>query len=183
MTNIFQKLSFVATTTVLTLSVINTNPVNAASIIYDFEVNNLDGSLAGETYSGFFEFDDSALIGSGDEFLSVSELSFDFLGVNYTETDGFPEAVFFDGDFLGFNFETDVEFSFVAGFSDSSEAFFAYDIPGQGGGSGDIAYTLRPDTPVSTPEPTAVFSLLALGVTGCSGVLRKRKTSSSKDAA
>ncbi|NEO03403.1 MAG: PEP-CTERM sorting domain-containing protein, partial [Moorea sp. SIO3I7] len=40
-------------------------------------------------------------------------------------------------------------------------------------------YTLRADTPastpVSTPEPTAVFSLLALGATGCSGVLKKRK--------
>ncbi|MDY7005200.1 MAG: PEP-CTERM sorting domain-containing protein [Cyanobacteriota bacterium] len=181
MTNIFQKLSFVATSAVLGLAVINTNPVNAASIIYDFEVNNLDGFLAGETYSGFFEFDDSALTGSGDEFLSVSEVSFDFDGVNYTETDGFPEVLFLDGDFLGLSFSTD-EFSFIAGFSDLSEAFFEYDIPGQGFGGGDIAYTLRPDTPVSTPEPTAVFSLLALSAAGGSGVLKNRKTSSSKDA-
>ncbi|NEP04280.1 MAG: PEP-CTERM sorting domain-containing protein, partial [Okeania sp. SIO4D6] len=118
MNNIFQKLSFVATSVVLGLAVINTNPVNAASITYDFEVNNLDGSLAGETYSGFFEFDDSALTGIGEEFLSVSELSFDFLDVNYTETDGFPKVVFLDGDFLGLNFETDAEFSFIADFFD-----------------------------------------------------------------
>ncbi|NEP82897.1 MAG: PEP-CTERM sorting domain-containing protein, partial [Okeania sp. SIO3B3] len=54
----------------------------------------------------------------------------------------------------------------------------------QGGpASGYVAYTLRPDSPpVSTPEPTAVFSLLALGAAGCSGVLKNRKTSSSKDA-
>ncbi|NES88809.1 hypothetical protein [Okeania sp. SIO2B9] len=135
MTNIFQKLSFVATTTVLSLSVINTNPVNAVSIIYDFEVNNLDGSLAGETYSGFFEFDDSALTGIGEEFLSVSELSFDFLGINYTEADGFPEVVFLDGDFLGLNFETDAEFSFLEGLFDSSDPFFSYNIPGQGEGA------------------------------------------------
>ena len=149
--------------------------MNAASITYDFEVNNLDGSLAGETYFGFFEFNDSTLTGIGNEFLSVSELSFDFLGVNYSETDGFPEVVFFDGDFLGLIFGTDAEFSFVEGFVDSSDAFFTYDIPGQEGGSGDITYTVRPYTPVSTPEPTAVFSLLALGAAGCSGVLKKRK--------
>ncbi|NEP89471.1 MAG: PEP-CTERM sorting domain-containing protein [Okeania sp. SIO2C2] len=183
MNNIFQKLSFVATSVVLGLAVINTNPVNAASIIYDFEVSIDSGVLDGETYSGFFEFDDSALTGIGEEFLSVSELSFDFLDVNYTETDGFPKVVFLDGDFLGLNFETDAEFSFIADFFDLSEAFFAYNIPGQGAGAGDIAYNLRPDIPVSTPEPTAVFSLLALGTAGCSGVLKNRKTSSSKDAA
>ncbi|GGA29472.1 hypothetical protein [Okeania sp. KiyG1] len=175
MTNIFQKLSFVTTSAVLGIAVINANPVNAASIIYDFEVNNLDGSLAGETYSGFFEFDDSALTGIGEEFLYVSELSFDFLDVNYTEADGFPEVVFFDGDFLGLNFETDAEFSFLEGLSDPSDALFSYDIPGQEGGFGDITYTLRQESPVSTPEPTAVFSLLALSAAGCSGVLKKRK--------
>ena len=175
MTNIFQKLSFIATTTVLSLSVIHTNPVSAASIIYDFEVSIDSGVLDGETYSGFFEFDDSALTGIGDEFLSVSELGFDFLGVNYTETDSLsdPEAVFFDGDFLGLNFSAD-EFSFLTGFSDLSEAFFEYDIVG-GTGAGDIVYTLRSDTPVSTPEPTTVFSLLALAAVGGSGVLKKRK--------
>ncbi|NET45290.1 hypothetical protein [Okeania sp. SIO2B3] len=183
MTNIFQKLSFVATSTVLTLSVINANPVNAASITYDFEVTIDSGVLFGGTYSGSFEFDDSAVTGMGEEFLSVSDISFDFLGVNYTETDGLfdPEAVFFDGDFLGLSFSTD-EFFFVEGFFDSSDAFFAYDI-GAGTGAGDITYTLRPDTPVSTPEPTAVFSLLALSAAGCSGVLKNRKTSSLKDAA
>lgn len=177
MTNIFQKFSLVVTSTVLSLSVINTNPVNAASIIYDFEVNIDSGSLVGETYSGFFEFDDFGLTGTGQEFLPVSGISFNFLGVNYTETDGFPEAIFFDGDFLGLNFETDVEFSFLEGFFDLGEAFFTYDLPGEGAGAGNIAYSLRQETPTSVPEPTAVFSLLALGVAGCSGVLKNRKTS------
>ncbi|NEO61561.1 MAG: PEP-CTERM sorting domain-containing protein [Moorea sp. SIO4G2] len=179
MTNILKKLSFVATSAVLCFTVIHANPVNAASIIYDLEVSIDSGFLDGETYSGFFEFDDSGLTGIDEEFLSVSNISFDFDGVNYTETDGLsdPEAVFFDGDFLGLSWSDD-EFSFIAGFFELGEAFFAYDIP-QGAGAGDIAYTLRPDTPVSTPastpEPTAVFSLLALGATGCSGVLKKRK--------
>lgn len=142
---------------------------------YDFEVSIDFGSLVGETYSGFFEFDDSGLRGIGEEFLSVSNTSFDFDGLNYSETDGFPEVLFFDGDLLGLSFST-AGFSFIPGFFDLNEAFFAYDIPGQGNGTGDVTYTLRPDTPVaSTPEPTAVFSLLALGATGCSGVFKKKK--------
>ncbi|NEO02637.1 MAG: PEP-CTERM sorting domain-containing protein [Moorea sp. SIO3I7] len=179
MTNILKKLSLVATSAVLGFTVIQANPVNAASMIYDLEVSIDSGVLAGETYSGFFDFDDSGLTGIDEEFLSVSNISFDFGGVNYTETNSLsdPEAVFFDGDFLGLSWSDD-EFSFIAGFFELGEAFFAYDIP-QGAGAGDIAYTLRPDTPVSTPastpEPTAVFSLLALGATGCSGVLKKRK--------
>ncbi|NEP52377.1 MAG: PEP-CTERM sorting domain-containing protein [Moorea sp. SIO3C2] len=174
MTNIFNTLSFVATSAVIGFTVIQANPVNAASMTYDFEVPIDSGFLVGETYSGFFEFDDSALTGLGEEFLSVSNISFDFDGVKYTETDGFPEAVFFNGDFLGLSFSTD-EFFFIPGFFDLSEALFRYNTE-QGTGTGDLAYTLRPDTPVaSTPEPTAVFSLLALGATGCSGVLKKRK--------
>ncbi|WP_094678477.1 PEP-CTERM sorting domain-containing protein [Hydrocoleum sp. CS-953] len=176
MTNILQKLSFVATSAVLGITVINANPVNAASIIYDFEVNNLDGSLAGETYSGYFEFDGSALTGSGEELLSVSELSFDFLGVNYTENDGiFSDVVFLDGEFLGLDFSTDAVFSFIPGLFDLGDAFFEYDTLGEGVGTGDIIYTLRQEPPASTPEPTAVFSLLALGAVGGSGVLKKRK--------
>ncbi|NEO41818.1 MAG: PEP-CTERM sorting domain-containing protein [Moorea sp. SIOASIH] len=149
-------------------------------MIYDFEVSIYSGFLDGETYSGSFEFDDSGLTGiPRNEFLSVSNISFDFDGVNYTETDGLsdPKAVFFNGDFFGLSWSDD-EFSFVAGFFELGEAFFVYDIP-QEFAQGDIAYTLRPDTPastpVSTPEPTALFSLLALGATGCSGVLKKRK--------
>ncbi len=170
MTNIFKKLSFVATSTVLSLAVINANPANAASIIYDFEVNNLDGFLAGATYSGFLEFDDSNL--------SVSQFSFDFEGVNYTEANLIDPEVNFDGQFLGLIsdvIDTDVEFSFLEAVPEIDEpAAFIYFIDGQEAG-GDITYTLRSDTPVSTPEPTAVFSLLALGVVGCSGVLKKRK--------
>ncbi len=177
MTNIFQKLSFVATSAVIGLTVINANPVNAASIIYDFEVSIDSGVLDGETYSGFFEFDDSALTGIGEEFLSVSELSFDFLDVNYTEIDGSfdPEVLFVDGEFFGLDFSTDAVFSFIPDLFEPEESFFEYYILGEVAGAGDIEYTLRPDTPVSTPEPTAVFSLLALGAVGGSGVLKNRK--------
>ena len=178
MTNIFQKLSFVLTTTVLSLSVINANPINAASIIYDFEVNNLDSldsSLVGETYSGFFEFDDSTLTGINEEFLSVSELSFNFLGVNYTETDSLfgTTAIFFNGDFLGLSF---LGSSLDGGFLQLEEAYFMYfSLEGEITGeiTGDITYTLSQNTPKSIPEPTAVFSLLALGAIGSIRILKK----------
>ena len=49
MTNIFKKLSFVATTAVLGFTVIHANPVNAASMIYDLEVSIDSGFLDGET--------------------------------------------------------------------------------------------------------------------------------------
>jgi hypothetical protein len=173
MTNIFQKLSFVVTTTVLSLSVINANPINAASIIYDFEVNNLnnlDGSLVGETYSGFFEFDDSTLTGINKEFLFVSELSFNFLGVNYTETDSLfdTKAIFVNGDFLGLSFFNS---SLDGGLLRLQEADFMYS--NVEFVIGDITYTLSQNTPKSIPEPTAVFSLLALGAIGSIRILKK----------
>ncbi|NEQ47640.1 MAG: hypothetical protein F6K00_30495 [Leptolyngbya sp. SIOISBB] len=151
-------------------------PTNAASVIYDFEVNNLDGSLAGETFSGFFEFDDSGLLGSGNEFLAVSDLSFSFFnGDIFTETDGTPEAAFLDGDFLGLSFSTDAEFSLIPGFFDLSEAFFSYDTPVEGVGTGDIVYTLR-DPDVSVPEPVSALALLVVGALGASATLKHQRT-------
>ena len=172
MTNIFQKLSFVVTTTVLSLSVINANPINAASITYDFEVNNIvGGSLVGETYSGFFEFDNSTstLTGNNEESFSVSELSFNFLGVNYTEDSlSGIQAIFDNGDFLGLSFfgmlngsmlklqKGDFTFATISG-SDLMAS------------TGDITYT----NTTTIPEPTAVFSLLALGAIGSIRILKK----------
>merc|ERR1712178_588335 len=147
MTNIFQKLSFVVTTTVLSLSVINANPINAASITYDFEVNVSTGSLLGDTYSGSFEFDDSTLTDVGEESLSVSELSFNLLGVNFTEASFFNPVLarFDDGDF-----------SYLT-------------LPNGSLSRGEITYT----NTTTIPEPTAVFSLLALGSIGSIRILKK----------
>ncbi len=136
--------SFVVTSsTVLSLTVINLNSVDAASIFYDFEVNNLDGSLAGQTFPGAFSFEDSSLIGIGEEFLPVSDFSFTFEGIDYTEAD-LPEVAFFDGDFLGLSFAPNSSFSLVPGFFDVSEAFLAYDLD-SGSGTGDINYHLVPE--------------------------------------
>ena len=172
MTNIFQKLSFVVTTTVLSLSVINANPINAASITYDFEVNNIvGGSLVGETYSGFFEFDNSTstLTGNNEESFSVSELSFNFLGVNYTEDSlSGTQAIFDNGEFSGLSFFGMLDGSMLKLRKDQ---FTFATISGSGlmASTGDITYT----NTTTIPEPTAVFSLLALGAIGSIRILKK----------
>ncbi len=167
MTNLFEKFSFVAASTVISLTVIHSHPVNAASVIYNFEVSIDSGFLASETYSGTFSFDDSGLIGIGEEFLSVSDLTFNFNGTEYNEADGVPEVAFFDGDFLGLSFSIDAKFSLIPGFFDISEAEFFYEKL-EGAGAGDITYN-------AIPEPLTILGTLsAIGF----GSFFKRKLTS-----
>lgn len=170
--NTFSSLAFAAVA--ISLTTININQVNAATITYDITVNNLDGSLSGESFTGNFSFDDANLIGSGSEFLTVFDLSFDFLGTTYTENDSNyvlgAEAEFFDREFLGLSYSTDVEFSFVPGFLSLNDSFFAYDFGSGDNGTGDIVYTLQTSNPEpnSIPEPVTIIGLLttfALGST------------------
>ncbi len=133
----------------------------AATLTYDFDVAIDSGDLFGETFSGSFSFDDLSVTGSDEEFIAVDSLSFDYLGVEYTEADGFAEAVFFDGDFLGLEFAA-ADFSFIPGLFDLSEAFFAYD-GDEIGGAGDIDYTLRTGDPVKTPEPAGLLAIAMIG--------------------
>ncbi len=63
------------------------------------------GLLAGKSFSGIFNYDDSTLKGIGSEELGVAEgltVCMNFLGRNYKETDdssypAFPKLVFEDG--------------------------------------------------------------------------------------
>ena len=149
-------------------------PATAANITYDFTVTPDFGPLLGESYAGSFTFNDTNLIGFGEEFITVDSFSFSFLGVDYTEADGAaeePEATFFDGSFLGLGFSED-DFSFIAGFLDLSEAFFAYDLAA-GSGTGDIIYTQVPDQK-SVPEPASVLALLAIGAAGATSARRRQ---------
>lgn len=161
---------FTICTASLALSCASTsfNSAQAAAINYTFQTSIDSGSLLGNTYLGSLSYDDSSLVGSGSEFIPVSEVSFNFEGVNYTNANS-AEVSFFDGDFLGLSFSPVPLFSITPGFFDLSEALFAYDLSGGNGGFGNVLYTL---TPTSVPEPTTVVSLLILGTWGAFSSLK-----------
>jgi hypothetical protein len=129
-------------------------PAQAASITTDFTVENLDGVLAGNTFSGNFSYDDSGLTGFDLEELSVSSILFNFQGTQFTDpTDTIVE--FFDGEFLGLTFApVGGDFTFVAGTFDVTDAFFTYDIS-SGAGFGDVNYE-------TIPTPTLLFGLIPM---------------------
>ncbi len=88
--SIYQKLALATAGTVLSLAVMETPSVQAAIITYDFTVNITSGSLLGNSYTGFFSYDDSKPSGLADEppllpYFAPSDLSFEFLGKTYTE--------------------------------------------------------------------------------------------------
>lgn len=152
----------------------------AATINYDITVNNLDGSLVGNEFTGTFSFDDTAFSGSGSELLPVSDLSFEFQGTTFTEDDDIsfnPEVEFFDGELLGLGYSTNVEFSFVPGFFSLSESFFSYDFGDGDAGAGDIIYTLDTDDPNPgvVPEPSIVIGLLTTVALGINSGIKNRK--------
>jgi hypothetical protein len=119
----------------------------AAPVNYNFNGAVDFGALLGETYSGQFTFDDAALTGSGDEYLPVSSLSFNFLGNAFDQSNGVapPEAAFLDGAFLGLSFNVDAfnpGFATIPGFVDVSESYFAYDNGAGSAGFGSLAYSV-----------------------------------------
>jgi len=166
------QLTLTAASFAVVLSAISPTPAQAATVTYDFTINNLDGDLAGNSFSGSFTYDDALLTGSGSEYLGVSSLLFNLLGTDYTEADDpFAEVAFFEGTFLGLIFAVGnpgvdaISFAFVPGFFDASDAYFTYDFTGSTGkfGTGDIQYQVVP-TPVLLP------GLIGLGL----GALRKK---------
>lgn len=93
--SIYQKLALATVGTVLSLAVMETPSVQAATITYDFTVNITDGPLLGNQYSGFFSYDDASPSGAGGlllPFFDVTEFNFDF--PQRTNT---PSQLFIDG--------------------------------------------------------------------------------------
>lgn len=123
------------------------------------------GHYAGESYSGQLSYDDSALLGSGSEYLGLGSLFLSFLGQAYTAADAAApaEVAFLDGSFLGLSYTVEgasLQFSFVPGMSALGEAFVAYDTSAGLSGAGSAIYA-----PV--PEPGSSSMLLAgLGLIG-----------------
>ena len=167
MNNPFQPFSFLVTTSIVSLAVIYPHSVKAAVMIYEFEVSIDSGSLVGETYAGSLEFDESNL--------SISQFSFDFEGINYTEADLIDPEVFLDnGQFLGLIadvIDTNVEFSFLEAVPAINEpATFLYLINGQEA-AGDITYN-------AVPEPLTILGTMT--ALGFGGFFKRQLKSSSK---
>ncbi len=210
-----KTLATVAGTTALSF-IVATNPAQAARITYNFTIDVSTGQYTG-TYQGRFSYDDAVLTGKNpnsgtpeEELESVSpsfgelEVSFNFLGVQYTEEDdaafsSFPKVYFDNGQFVGL--------SFLVTASGSNPGFFIVpkqvkefgkEVEEKGGflvgttnfSFGELVSTLityqrvlggagdpeDPEDPTAAvPEPSEIAgSIFALGLLGLGLKLRKR---------
>ncbi|MBU1192262.1 MAG: VPLPA-CTERM sorting domain-containing protein [Gammaproteobacteria bacterium] len=144
--------------------------LNAATVPYSFDVDVDSGPRNGNLYSGDFSYDDATLTGFGEEYVALDSFNFSFESNALTLVDDtFAEAVFYDGDFLGISYNaatTDFSVSFIPGFFDLSEAYFAYDLAGDAG-FGTLNVT-------AVPVPAALPLLLS-GL-GLFGLQRRRRS-------
>src|ERR687885_321454 len=88
MLNLLPKVSVAIATVALGAAAIATSQAQASIVTYDFTVNVTQGSLAGQSYSGTFSYDDSTLKGTGVEKLGVDRGlrgCMNYFGRNYTE--------------------------------------------------------------------------------------------------
>jgi hypothetical protein len=168
MTSLLPKLAFATTGLALGMALAQPAPLKAAVVNYTFDILIDAGPLQPNTYSGTFAYNTTTF--------DLTDFSFLFQGTTYDENDDPNATVFIDnGVFLGLEYAIDTQpaFTFVPGFDDVSQAFFAYDlVPGTGqGGSGSLTFTR-----VVNPKTSAVPGPLPLlGAAACFGYSRRLK--------
>lgn len=156
----------------LSLGLIGQNSVSAAIINSTFSGTADFGPLIGQSYSGSATFDNFSITGVGDETVPTSQFEVTFNGQTFNngnaQAGNSAKAVFVDGVFAGIQYVSQIvmnlSVALVAGFVDTSDASFTYNLSGTDG-SGPITYS------VSTPEPSLILGLLAVGGIG---MLKKR---------
>jgi len=161
--------------TILALTLLAAIPAaQAATQTWNFNGTLDSGAFSGQNFGGSFSFDDAALTGVADEWLTVGNLSLNFLGNAYTQANASigstPEVSFYDGVFLGLSYSAGVTgdgFTFAPGYSTLGEAFVAYDTPAGFSGSGNVIYA-----PVPEPETYAML-LAGLGLLGAAARRRR----------
>jgi hypothetical protein len=151
-------------------------PAQAAIQNYNFTGAIDSGFYDGSLFSGSFSFDDATIDNSGLDITGL--LSFDMsllnTSYNFASLSGTPDVSFQDGSFLGLSLNIEsvspnVNFTFVPGSLDTSDAFTFYDTSSGVGGGGSILYTTA--VPVPEPETYAMF----LAGLGLMGVLSRRR--------
>lgn len=149
-----------------------------AAALFTFEGVVDSGSLTGSTYTGSFGFEAPAADFDGS--VDLSSFTLNFFSQTYTLADAdastTPVAVFSAGQFVGVDF-IDADGAnpalrpfvyLTAGFTDLSEASFAYDSTGGGPeGFGNFAPTAQVAEPAS----------LGLALAGLGGLLAWRRRS------
>jgi hypothetical protein len=187
-----------AASLVLSLGFISGGQVLAKTVTSDFQVKNLTGILAGQTFDGYIKFDDSFLTGQGNEYITSSEQGlsffFNFYGGPYDETNdpynrtqvsffnGKPKTIYFRG-----NYDTYPEIPYTFAFSSYSsqdginfkfiDFSYLFDerpdlgVLSGGGGEGKVVFfNSETGNPISVPEPSSVIGICAIAM----GLILKR---------
>ena len=104
-------LAAIATVAMISIA-IDTRPLQAIPVTYDFTVEVTQGTLAGNTFSGSLTYDDEAIMGIGTEEIGVENsltVTMEFLGQTYSEISDsqypeFPKLRFEDGEIQQLDF-------------------------------------------------------------------------------
>jgi hypothetical protein len=172
-TNIVKSSAVSTDTTLLNVTATKANSQQATTLTYDFKVNITCGPLADQEFQGSFCYNTATLTGIGSEELGVPQgllISFEFLGVIYTEADDFdaplyPRVLFENGSLAGLDFEAfnnQINYQIIRDF-DNNSSFFTYLIEENEitkTGSGSVTYCLREDAPASVQELGKVRELI-----------------------
>lgn len=200
MKNIFRVLSVAVTGAALSWAAVEVPTAQAAILTYDFSVDVANGPLSGDTFIGWFSFDDTRFTGVGREVFDVPNdglrIEYSFLGEVFDQNDEsfeifdrippVPSVAFNDGILAGLSYRVDeVRGTNLTPIPDPVQDFtilesgFGYrttdDAISLGG---TVEYELRQTPPAEpSPQPTAVPEpgiVLGLSSFGLAWFLRNR---------
>jgi len=195
--NIYKKLAITTTGIALSLIAIESNPVKAATITYDFTVDIVESEFLNNfSVAGFFSYDDSSIEGTGSEIIPVTSATYirtfesnpNSPSVITSDTlygGGAPvfrnqaNVLIENGMFNGLQWTYGQRrFEFDIDGQDYDEfIFFSFPFPCSDTTdlfcrtTGNVEYTLREDASTSVPESSSIVGVSLLGL----GFIFKRK--------
>ncbi len=195
--SIYKKLAITTTSIVLSLIAIESNPVKAATITYDFTVDIVESEyLRNFSLAGFFSYDDSSIEGTGSEIIPVISATYIRTFESNPNSPGvITSDTLYGGGAPVFRNQANVliENGMFNGLQwDYGQRRFEFDIVGQNyedfiffsppfpcsdttdlfcRTTGNVEYTLREEPSNSVPESTGILGLSLFGL----GFLFKKK--------